>query len=433
VDRDASRRTAQAFRDWATPRLRPGERLPAYDDAAFDVGAATARVAGLLRTNAGSFAAPGPRFRIVDPPPGVPREGDWRGFEEAIRPWLLDGRAYVPTEEKAPVRLFAAAIVLPGPGLGSPPVLRFWCENLADNTLRDLIADALSEDHRTREFARLGIDPGAVARVRAARAEVTGLNPRKAAGEERVGMADTVRQWLPGLFVYLLWVAVFSIAQMLLNSVIEEKSNRIIEVLLSSATPTELMSGKLAGIALVGLVMIGTWITTMFGVLLWFSGGAAGTASPEGVARLPLDIMTLLGDSWILPAFAGYFLLGYVFYSAAILALGSTCDTLKDAQSYMGVIVIVMMVPLVAIPLIPRDPNGALATALSWVPLYTPFIMMNRVTAGPPARDVVGTLLLMLAADAAMIWAAARIFRAALLRTGQPPTPVQLWRWVRGR
>jgi ABC-2 type transport system permease protein len=430
------RRVSEAFREWASGHLLPGASLPAMAEE-FEFGASMQRVRPLLKTNAGEFVTPPPRFRRVGLPPGVRDTGDIMSLETELRTWLKDGREFVPPEGGARVSLFAVALLAAGTSSNSAPVLRFWSDNQADTALRERIDGAVSSEFRKQEYVRLGIDPRVVSRVEGSRANVLNLSPRKAAGEEKVGMADLLRQWVPSAFVYLLWVAVFSIAQMLLNSVIEEKSNRIIEVLLSSVTPVELMAGKLIGIAAIGLVMIAAWVGTLFGVILWMAGtmsvGAPAGASAGPAAQLPLELMTLLGDSWILPAFALYFLLGYVLYSAVILAIGSTCNTIKDAQNYMGVIVLLMMVPLVAMTFIPRDPNGPIATALSWIPPYTPFVMMNRVTAGPPLRDVLGTLAMLVVFDALAIWGCGRVFRAAVLRTGQPASLVQVLRWMRGR
>jgi len=92
-----------------------------------------------------------------------------------------------------------------------------------------------------------------------------------------------------------------------------------------------------------------------------------------------------------------------------------------------------MMVPLVSITFIPKDPNGPIATWLSWIPPYTPFVMMNRVAASPPWFDVVGTLVLLVISDILVLWACARVFRRAVLRTGQPASLAQLARWIFGR
>jgi ABC-2 type transport system permease protein len=130
--------------------------------------------------------------------------------------------------------------------------------------------------------------------------------------------------------------------------------------------------------------------------------------------------------------FLVYFLLGYVMYAAFILALGSVCNTIKEAQNYMAMITMAMMVPLLTMTFIPKDPNGTLARVLSWIPIYTPFTMMNRVNADPPLIDLIGTTVLLLASTAAALWMAGKIFRIGILRTGQPPKIVEMFRWIKG-
>jgi ABC-2 type transport system permease protein len=209
---------------------------------------------------------------------------------------------------------------------------------------------------------------------------------------------------------------------MLLNNIIEEKSNRIIEVLLSSVTPGELMMGKLFGIAATGLTMVSVWMASLFGVLVWKSGAASDLTG---------QVLLTLRTSHLVPMFLIYFLLGYLMYAALILALGSVCNTIKEAQSYMGMITMLMMLPLMTMTFIPKDPNGTLARILSWIPIYTPFTMMNRVNANPPLVDLIGTMALLLVSTGAALWMAAKVFRIGVLRTGQPPKLVEMLRWIK--
>ena len=209
---------------------------------------------------------------------------------------------------------------------------------------------------------------------------------------------------------------------MLLNNTIEEKSNRIIEVLLSSVTPGELMMGKLLGIAGVGITMIGVWMGSLVAILKLNSG-------PESeLAGLLWDV---LQNSGMIPVFIMYFILGYLLYSALFLSIGSVCNTLKEAQNLMGPVMLIMMVPMVTMMFIPKDPNGTLARVLSWIPLYTPFTMMNRAAAHPPMIDQVGTLILLLVSVVVAMWLAGRIFRIGILRTGQPPKFRELLSWLK--
>jgi ABC-type Na+ efflux pump permease subunit len=97
----------------------------------------------------------------------------------------------------------------------------------------------------------------------------------------------------------------------------------------------------------------------------------------------------------------------------------------------MGPVMVIMMVPLMTMMFIPKDPNGTLATVLSWIPCYTPFIMMNRAAADPPMFERVATLTLLVVSTIGMLWLSGRIFRLGVLRTGQPPKFMELLRWVK--
>ena len=209
---------------------------------------------------------------------------------------------------------------------------------------------------------------------------------------------------------------------MLLNSMIEEKSNRVIEVLLSSLTPAEFVLGKLAGIAAVGMTMITAWLGSGLILIGWTEGGQ----SEAGI-----QFLELLTRSSLVPSFIIYFIFGYLLYAAVILAIGSVCNTLKEAQNYMGVITLFMTVPLLTMFFIVKDPNGPLAKTLSWVPFYTPFVMMNRAAADPPWWELIGTMLVLIVTTLVVLWAAVKIFHTGILRTGQPPRLLEILRWLR--
>jgi ABC-2 type transport system permease protein len=223
--------------------------------------------------------------------------------------------------------------------------------------------------------------------------------------------------------VYLLWISIFVVMQMLLNNTIEEKSNRIIEVLLSSVTPGELMMGKLIGIAAISLTMIGTWLATAFvGIRLYRGAGAE-------VIGQALDAVSASG---LVPTFLFYFVFGYLLYAGIFLSIGSVCRSLKDAQNLQGPMTIIMMVPLLTMVFINRDPHGPLATLMTWIPIYTPFVMMNRAAADPPLVDLIGTTLLMIATTVVVLWLSGRIFRIGILRVGQRARLRDVIQWVRG-
>ncbi len=384
-----------------------------------------------LKDDAPEFEEPKARFQAIGLPDGISEEAPPEEIIEALKPYLVGSEQIEIDGSKK--SLFAALVIpenpkivqvsMPIANMGQTGAVEYWSANLADNDLRNEIRSALNTEIRRRAYADRGVKPETVKEVEKTRVEFTSKNPKKKKGKEEVSVADQIRQWAPVGFVYLLFIAIMTVTQMLLNNTIEEKSNRIIEVLLSSVTPGELMMGKLLGIAAIGMTMTGVWILSLFAVHSFYK-------SPE--MEFFAQIFDVLKTSNLLPSFAVYFLLGYLFYAGIFLSIGSLCNTIKDAQNFMGPVMVVMMVPLFTMMFIPRDPNGTLATFLSWIPLYTPFIMMNRAAADPPMFDLVGTLILMIVSAAGMLWLSGRIFRIGILRTGQPPKLMELIRWLRG-
>lgn len=371
--------------------------------------------------NLAAFQPPKKSFRRIELPAGT----QGASTEETIRnlrPWLK-GDKQIEVDGK-PDELFAL-VVLPPLELSIPHGTQFWCSNLADTGLSDLIEGALKVELRNREFLARGVDKKDFERINRIEVEFERKDPKKAEGEEQVSDAEQVRQWAPVGFVYMLFVAIMTVAQMLLSSTIEEKSNRIVEVLLSSVTPWELMLGKLLGVAFVGITMLVAWMGSLYGVLSFYAGGIGKGGE---IAQI---LVSLVVSPGLLVPFVAYFLLGYLLYSSMLLAVGSTCNTLKDAQNFMGPVMTVLMVPLFTMMFIVQDPNGMLARVLSWVPIFTPFTMMNRMAGDPPTWEVVGTFVLLAGTVAFAIWFSGRIFQNGILRTGQPPKLIEFLKLAR--
>ena len=386
-----------------------------------------------------AFQEPRRLLQRVQPPSGLDVRTNLAAVGESLRPYLrgdlkveaggqpctLSAAILIPPDiEKQIVRPVAKAKPAgdtPAQSQATELQIQYWSVNASDFRLREEVERAVNAEIRRREYLARGLDSTAVRQVEQTYAPFVSLDPRKEKGRETVNAVDTIKQWAPSAFVYVLWLAIFVIIQMLLNNTIEEKSNRIIEVLLSSVTPGELMMGKLFGIAAIGLTMVGAWMLALFGILSWKAGGASELAG---------QVLAVLKGSNLIPLFSIYFLLGYLMYAAFILSIGSVCNTIKEAQSYMGVLTMFLMVPLLTMTFIPKDPNGPVARVLSWIPFYTPFTMMNRANADPPLVDLLGTLLLLVGTTLLALWMAGKIFRIGILRTGQPPKVVEMLRWA---
>ncbi|PIE03160.1 MAG: hypothetical protein CSA81_03245 [Acidobacteria bacterium] len=300
--------------------------------------------------------------------------------------------------------------------------IAYVCNNLTDESLRKWFAFYANTIIQEKRFDTNQIDYELAQSIM----KPLVFNEKqitKTGKEEKVKTQDMVRQWVPVVFVYLLWIAVFTVAQMLLTNTVEEKSNRIIEVLLSSVSPIELMSGKVIGIAATGLTVVLSWVVTLFAALK--------IVPSILIAELTMNLASVVGDPFFLASFVVYFLLGYLFYAAILVAMGSICNSLKEAQNLMGPVTIMLMIPLLSMMPIGRDPNGTLAQILSFFPPFTPFVMMNRAAGPPETWEYIATTLLLIVSIAAAFWIAAKIFRVGILMTGKPPKLKDILQWIK--
>ncbi len=292
------------------------------------------------------------------------------------------------------------------------PELKRWYERWITDVIRD------------RRIREENIDAGVAQWIQAPVA-FTSIHLDERGGESEAGLKDTIVQWAPVAFVYLLWISIFAITQMLLTNTVEEKSNKLVEVLLSAIAPIDLMAGKILGIAATGLTIVSTWIVLMGALII-------GVPHMLGIS-LPIDLAALVRNPIYLASFAVYFALGYLFYAAILCAIGSLANNLKEAQNLMMPVQLCLVVPLLVMVPIGRDPNGWLAAALSWFPPFTPFVMMNRAAFPPGWITYAGTTLLMVVSIVVALRIAARVFETGILMTGQPPRLRQLFDLIRGR
>lgn len=386
-----------------------------------------------MKADAPAFEPPRRDYERVALPAGVDPGAPAAEIARALKNYLSGGKVpgsdrglfalvVIPADAAQKIkRPTDAAAAVKDAAHGADGV-QFWSANLTDQDFRDEVQSALDAEVRAREFERRGVDEKTVREVQSTQIQFASFDPTKAEGEERVSIADTLRKWAPVGFVYLLFVAIFNTVVMLLNNTVEEKSNRIIEVLVSSATPGEIMMGKLMGIAGVGLTMLGAWVLSLLGVLLWMAGPSVQWAGP---------LLGVIRDSGLLPLFAFYFVGGYLIFAGIFLAVGSLCNTVKEAQNFVGSAIVLLMVPLFTMVFVAQEPNGTLATVMSWIPIYTPFVMMNRAAADPPLAELWGTGVLMAVTAIGMLWLSGKIFRIGILRTGQPPRLIELFRALR--
>lgn len=222
-------------------------------------------------------------------------------------------------------------------------------------------------------------------------------------------------------FLMVLYSTLIIYGVMVMRSVIEEKSSRIYEVLLSAAKPIELLAGKVTGVAAVGLTQYTAW-----SLLFLIAGGGLGLAA----------LRTQIGDFAVPPHvlvfFVVFFLLGFLLYSAMYAALGSMVNSEQETQHFQILILQFLIVPVLLATMILRNPNGTASTVLSLIPFFTPTLMFLRITiVTPPAWEIALSIVVLLATTAGMMWMAARIYRVGILMYGKRPTLPELWRWIK--
>jgi ABC-2 type transport system permease protein len=343
------------------------------------------------------FRAPEPRFIYAEPPADLESHTSKR-FGNAARRYLDSGR-------------FFAVILIPhGFGQNSREIVQYYARDLSDTDLLDFIRAALDDTlHKNalKRYAPALVDSDALDATTA----VEMHNPTKA--DSQSGRDDSFAKIVPIALAVILFIVSVMNASVLLQGVVEEKSTRMIEVLLSCATARQITTGKLIGVIAVALVTITIWSLALFGLM---------ALADARTITLVFDALGSIATFDTLPLLLLYFFCGLLIYGSIFLAIGSMANSLADAQSLLGPSMLILMLPNLLISGIMRDPNGEMASIISWVPFYTPFFMMLRIASHPPALQVWGTTILAIATTTFLIWWMGRVFAAHVLTTERPPS-----------
>ncbi len=221
-------------------------------------------------------------------------------------------------------------------------------------------------------------------------------------------------QMLPFLVGVLLFTGVIMGGQSLMTSTVEEKSSRVVEVLLAAVSPFQLMAGKLLGQLGVGLLAMGIYLG--LALLALYSFAMFGLISPMFVVY-----------------FLVFFLITYLVFGALMMSIGAAVNQIQEAQSLMGPVMLLLLLPYLASPIVGNAPNSPLSIALSFIPPINSFAMMTRMASEspPPEWQVWLTVLIGLGAAWVAIWFAAKVFKVGLLMHGKPPNFATLIRWAR--
>ncbi len=226
---------------------------------------------------------------------------------------------------------------------------------------------------------------------------------------------------IPYFLSLFLVMTIFASSGYLLQSVAEEKENRVVEIIISSVRPTELMAGKVIGLGALGLTQVLVWLLSAWG----FGGGAISLLAMTGVAGLPIHIF-VLGIV--------YYLLGYTLYAVLMAGVGALGTTMRESQQLAGIFSVVAVIPYMLASFVMMNPNATIARVFSFFPLTAPTMMMLRVPLGDvPWVDIVGSILVLLLSIPAALWLGAKLFQIGLLIYGKRPTLREVWQMLRAR
>lgn len=363
------------------------------EEAVKKATAASGGVSNPAATQGAMAALSRPPLKIVDTPADIASAAPGQTQDAAVRRHLSDE---TPKDER-----LDAVVFLTRDAQGKPAA-RVWSARATDDTVEDFVRDALRSANRKTVFEGAGIDAGVVEAAEQFRPDVKAFSPRSA-GDGEVSFRDRLPMLMGLAGGFLLWSLIITGASILLNSVMEEKSNKILEVLLSSASATEILAGKVLGVALLTLTMMLAWGGLGAGALIAFQPQYAAMAGD------------VLWQGGMLAWFIAFMVGGYLMYAVLFAAIGAFCETPRDAQTLMGPIMMVLVVPLMIMSMTLRSPDAPVMQYLSWVPFFTPFLMMARLHSNVPLVELIGALAGMFAFALLMVWVSGRAFRAGAL------------------
>lgn len=286
-----------------------------------------------------------------------------------------------------------------------------------------------------------GIDAGILRELNAISVKINTQKITQTGTEKSDSGTTTIISFIGALLIYFF---IFLYGVQVMKGVIEEKTNRIVEIIISSVKPFQLMLGKIMGIALVGFTQFFIWVllVTMLsgpvsGLVLQLvnidpivlAKGGSEISKQEGLTDM-LSGFSQINIPLILGLFVFYFIGGYLFYGALFAAVGSAVDNETDTQQFMLPITMPLIFSIAISQSIINAPNSELAIWLSMIPFSSPVIMMIRLPFGVPTSEIIGSIACLVAGFLATTWLAARIYRIGILTYGKKPTYQELFKWL---
>ncbi len=304
------------------------------------------------------------------------------------------------------------------------------------------IESQLADVLKQRKLEGIGVSKAQIEEINDVNIQINTAKATDEGSESSSAAASSAIGFAAALLIYMF---IFLYGVQVMRGVIEEKTNRIVEVIISSLKPFELMMGKIIGIALVGLTQFVIWIV----LVTILGGGSSGliasqmNISPEAQGALAqsgkavsesgsfINALLSFNYTYLISVFLFYFTAGYLFYGALFAAIGSAVDNETDTQQFMLPVTMPLVLALVlAQSAVISNPNGAMAFWLSIIPFTSPVVMMVRMPFGVPTWELFLSMGCMILGFIATVWLAGRIYRIGILMYGKKPSYKEIGKWL---
>lgn len=348
-------------------------------------------------------------------------------------------------EEDANVK---AVILISEDLVENPNALKMYSSEEVPADLQRLTEDILSEKVRADKLASYNVE-GLEEIIASAEVNISAQTVKWTDDGGETSSDSTIALAVGFLFTFMIYMFVMSYGGMVMQGVMEEKTNRIMEIIVSSVKPFQLMMGKIIGIALVGFVQIAIWGVMLTAILTAVSfimgtpevatpptmmGGDAAmqTVVAEAQAGNPVtEILGALPIVELLIMFVLYFIGGYLLYASFFAAVGASINAQEDSSQFMMPVILIMIFGLYAALYGAENPDGPLAFYASIFPLTSPIVMMVRIPFGVPLWQELLSLALLYASAIFIVWMSGRIYRVGILMYGKKPTVKEILKWIR--
>lgn len=348
---------------------------------------------------------------------------------------------------------YEAVIAIRGDLTKEPDAVTIYSHKEVPAGLLNYTQNVLNEQIRRDKLEATGIQ-GIDRIIKDVQSEITVPTvKRNAQGEDRISNTN-IAIAIGFVFTFMIYIFVTSYGGMVMASIMEEKTNRIVELMVSSVKPFQLMMGKIIGISLVGFAQLAIWALMFVGIFtaigLFFGispemsqqmiqGGAAGASATPGAygAALPSEAEQILSSIIGLPYFEMillfilYFIGGYLLYASFFAAIGASVNEQEDSSQFMMPVILIMLFGFYAAMGAVNNTNGPLAFWASLFPLTSPMVMMIRIPFGVPLWQEILSLFILFATAILFVWAGSRIYRVGILMYGKKPTIKEMIKWMR--